>query len=76
MLWKKFNDQMAVILMGTILLLWMADPFFAAIYKIQIDRAIIGATIVAFTLIVQFYFRKDKPPTPGDTEGKPPEPTK
>ena len=51
--WKRFNDRLAVILAAVIIPgLWIANTW------LQMTGEIIGASIVAWTLVVQYYFRK------------------
>ena len=61
MLWKKFNDQLAVLFIILIVLVWIADMLSRVYLKVGIGEAIIGATIVIFTLIAQHYFRRREP---------------
>lgn len=57
MLWDKFNDQLSLVVLGSIIGMWVAT---GAGY-INLPESIVGATILAFGLVTQFYFRKDKP---------------
>ena len=51
--WKRFNDRLAIILAAVIIPgLWVANTW------LQMTGEIIGASIVAWTLVVQYYFRK------------------
>ena len=51
--WKRFNDRLALILVAVIIPgLWVANSW------LHMSGEIIGATILAWGLIVQFYFRK------------------
>ena len=51
--WKRFNVRLAVILAAIIIPgLWIANKW------LNMAGEIIGATIVAWTLVVQYYFRK------------------
>lgn len=52
--WKTFNDRLAIILLVMILVLWVLQP----LCKFALPDAVNGALIVAFTLILQYYFRK------------------
>ena len=52
--WKTFRDRLALILIAGIPALWvMAGTTF-----IDLPEAALGATIVIWTLVAQFYFRK------------------
>ncbi len=70
MLWSRFNDQLALLLALLIVGIWIVDPIIAQYYGIPISRDVIGATVVIFTLIAQFYFRRREP---NGENGKPPE---
>lgn len=64
--WKTFNDRLAIILLVMILILWLLQP----LCKFTLPDAVNGALIVAFTLILQFYFRRapsDSSTSPGET---------
>jgi hypothetical protein len=50
--WKTFNDRLALVSVLTIVSLWIAQRW------IQLPDAVIGATILQFGLVMQFYFRK------------------
>jgi len=52
--WKTFNDRLALIMMVLIVSLWIGQHW------LQLPTEIIGATILQFGLIMQFYFRKAK----------------
>ncbi len=52
---KRINDLLALVILGAIIPgLWILDGSGA----IDLPGEVLGATIAAFTLIVQFYFRK------------------
>ncbi|HEY4712133.1 MAG TPA: hypothetical protein VIH69_05605 [Dehalococcoidia bacterium] len=53
---KDFNDYLALILMFVIPLLWV----FQGLTWITLEGEIIGATIMGWTLVLQFYYRKRK----------------
>ena len=55
--WKTFNDRLAIVLLVMILLLWLLQP----LAKFSLPDAVNGALIVAFTLILQYYFRRSPP---------------
>jgi len=50
--WKTFNDRLALVSVLTIVSLWISQRW------IQLPDAVIGATILQFGLVMQFYFRK------------------
>jgi hypothetical protein len=52
MKWKKWNDQLS--LLGVLLIpcMWVSAPW------THLSEQIIGATIVVWTLMFQYYFRK------------------
>jgi hypothetical protein len=54
MYWRTWRDQLALLLLIVIPLLWVGNCFLPK----PIPEVIIGATIAGWTLIVQFYFRK------------------
>ena len=58
MLWKRFNDQFAVVLILMFVLLWAGDIVLRVFDKPGLDTGVMGATIALFTLVVQFYFRR------------------
>ena len=67
---RTFNDTLALILLVGIPGLWVANKW------LPIPAEATGATIVAWTLVIQFYFRRapsDGTPS-GDTGGKPTQP--
>ncbi len=51
---QNFNDFLTLILIGLIVALWLLTG--AGI--IALPEAVIGATIVTWTLLIQYYFRK------------------
>ena len=53
----QFNDVLAVLVVVLIIAVWVAE----GLKKITLPGEINGALISAFTLIIQYYFRK-KPP--------------
>ncbi len=54
-MFKQINDLLALIIIGFIIPgLWILDGRGI----IQLPGEVLGATIAAFTLVVQFYFRK------------------
>ena len=50
--WTKFNDRIAFVLMFIIPGLWIANKW------LGMPGEIIGATIMGWTLVLQYYFRK------------------
>ena len=54
----KFNNKLALVLVGVIAGLWIVQ----GLNVITLSSEVVGASIAAFTLIVQYYFRK-APPT-------------
>lgn len=57
---KHFNDVLALVLVFLIVALWILQ----GLGKISAMPEVSGATIAAFTLIIQYYFRKSPPTTP------------
>lgn len=53
--WKEFSDRLAFILVFIIPMLWVANKW------VGMPGEIIGATILAWGLIIQHYFRKRMP---------------
>jgi len=54
---QNFNDTLALLLLIGLPVMWVAGSHF----KLKLPGEIIGVTIAAFTLVVQFYFRKAPP---------------
>ena len=54
MLWKTFNDQLAIYLLMAIPALWLVS----ATGRIDLSEQVEGALILAWGLLIQFYFRK------------------
>jgi len=50
--WKSFNDRLALFILLTIPALWIAQKW------INMPDVCLGATITAWTLVLQFYFRR------------------
>jgi hypothetical protein len=60
---KRINDLLALIILVLIIPgLWVVD----GLGLLQVNPEVLGATIAAWTLILQFYFRK-APPAGGAT---------
>jgi len=58
---KKFNELLALLLLvGIIPGLWVAE----GLELVSINGQVLGATIMAWGLVLQFFFRK-KPPSGG-----------
>jgi hypothetical protein len=53
---QNFNDFLCLFLMGAIVTLWVLDGF--KLLSFQLNSEVMTATIIFFTLIGQFYFRK------------------
>ena len=53
--WKTFTDRMALILIILIPAMWVAQKW------LNLPETVLGATIMGWTLILQFYFRKKEP---------------
>ena len=53
----KFNDAYAVLLAVLIIALWVVQ----GLGLLNLAGEVTGATIVVFTLIAQFYYRKSSP---------------
>ena len=53
----KFNNKLALVLIGVIAGLWIVQ----GLNVITLSGEVVGASIAAFTLVVQFYFRKSPP---------------
>ncbi len=61
--WTTWNDRLSLFLLGSIIGLWIVNHWYA------MPAEVIGATIVVFTMVAQFYFRK-APDTTATTEKK------
>ncbi|BAS31220.1 hypothetical protein [Dehalococcoides mccartyi] len=59
--WKFFNDRLALFLIILIPALWIVNSW------LMLPSEVLGATIVSWTLVLQYYFRK-KPEDPGGTK--------
>ncbi len=57
--WKTWNDRLSLVLIVLIVAVWIGDCFL----PVRLSEAVIGATIVVFTLVAQFYFRKKEDET-------------
>lgn len=59
--WKTFNDRLALIALGAILGLMAAT----GLTTYHLPEIVLGALISWGTMVVQFYYRKAKPPDKG-----------
>ena len=63
-MFKRINDLLALLILVVIFpVLWILDGRGI----IELPGEVLGGTIAAFTLIVQFYFRKKSPTGPPKT---------
>ena len=62
--WKTWNDRLSLILIVLIVALWTGGCWLPA----PLPESVIGATIVVFTLVAQFYFRKAAEGSGGPTD--------
>jgi hypothetical protein len=69
MIWKKFNDQIALLLIILVFLLWGLEPFVKNYYGYGFSESVMGATVVIATLVSQYYFRRKEP---NENGGEPP----
>mgnify|MGYP001581961293 CR=1 FL=1 len=53
-MFKTFNDFLALLLLIGLPIMWIVN----SVFKLEMPGEVIGATLMAFTLVVQFYFRK------------------
>lgn len=58
--WRTFNDRLALVLLGLIPLLWVLSGR----GTIALPPEVVGALIATWTLVVQYYFRKQPPAGP------------
>lgn len=61
---RTFNDLLALALVVMMVGLWALDGY----GLIQLPEAVLGGTIAAFTLIIQFYYRRSPPEDRKDRE--------
>ena len=61
--WVHFNDRIALLLLILIPALWILDGF----DKVHLGAEVTGALIATWTLVIQYYFRRQPP-----NEGTPP----
>jgi len=64
MLWKKFNDQVALFVLCLFILVWISDVVMRGLGFAGFAEGVMGATISLVTLIVQYYFRQRPPEEP------------
>ena len=55
--WKSFNDRLALVLLGLIPTLWVLG----GLGVIALAPEVVGALIATWTLVVQYYFRRQPP---------------
>jgi hypothetical protein len=53
---QNFNDLLALVLIAGIVALWIMQGFSIVTFPAEVT----GALIVTWTLVVQYYFRKEK----------------
>ena len=53
---QSFNDFLCLFILGFIFVLWVLDGF--SILNFSLNSEVMTASIIFFTLIGQFYFRK------------------
>lgn len=58
---KTFNDMLALVVLGIIVALWGLDGR----GYINLNDGVSGGLLVAFGLIIQFYFRRQPPNSGG-----------
>lgn len=58
--WKTWNDRLSLILIVLIVAMWIGGCWL----PVPLPESVIGATIVVFTLVAQFYFRKREDDAP------------
>jgi hypothetical protein len=64
--WRTFRDRLALLMMIIIIPgLWVGH----GLGWLKLPETIIGATIMAWTLCIQFYFRKSGPTEGGNNGG-------
>lgn len=59
--WKTWNDQLALVVVILIFVLWGIYPWIKNYYGYGFPESVIGATVSIMTMIVQFYFRRKEP---------------
>lgn len=69
MIWKNFNDQIGLIFVIFIFVLWVLHPIISQYYGVGLPESVLGATVVIITLIAQFYFRRKEPNENGGNGG-------
>ena len=55
--WKTFNDRLALVLILSIPALWALQGW----GKVALAPEVTGALIATWTLVIQYYFRKQPP---------------
>ena len=66
--WKTFNDRLALLVLVLIPCLWVVNHW------LIMPGEVIGATIMAWGLVLQFYFRRREPNDTPPTEPAQPSP--
>mgnify|MGYP001593018987 FL=1 len=61
--WKAFNDRLALLVLIGIPVLWLLD----AKGWVTLDPQVMGALILTWGIVIQYYFRR----APPDTDGPP-----
>jgi hypothetical protein len=59
---RTFNDFLCLFILSVIFAMWIMD----GLKKIELNSEVMTASIIFFTLIGQFYFRKAKNETEGN----------
>jgi putative effector of murein hydrolase LrgA (UPF0299 family) len=62
--WKTWNDRIALMVMVGVPGLWVGNCFLEKCLGAVMPGEVIGATIMAWTLVLQFYFRKKEDVVP------------
>jgi hypothetical protein len=55
---QTFNDLLCLFVLGAIITLWILDGF--GVLNFKLNTEVMTATIIFFTLIGQYYYRKAK----------------
>jgi len=55
---QSFNDFLCIFILGFIFVLWILDGF--GLLAFELNSEVMTASIIFFTLIGQYYFRKEK----------------
>ena len=57
--WKSFNDRLAIWLLILIPGIWIADAL--NVWAMDLNPEVGGALIATWTLVIQYYWRKQPP---------------